>query len=205
MKTLPYVAQARLETALGTMTAAATARGLAGLWFDGQRHHPGPIDAPVNERDPFITQARRELQAYFASGAARAAGFEVALDPQGTPFQQSVWALLRGIGCAQLARYGELAQRLGRPLAARAVGAAVGRNPLSIIVPCHRVLGQDGSLTGYAGGLERKRALLMLEGALTNSNANASAGADADTKADAGSAARAEPDAAAQARLALAA
>ena len=164
----PYVAQARLGTPLGTMTAASTARGLAGLWFDGQRHHPGPIEAPVNERDPYIAQARRELTAYFGSGGARAAGFDVPLDAQGTPFQQSVWALLRTIRCTQLSRYGELARRLGRPQAARAVGAAVGRNPLSIIVPCHRVLGQDGSLTGYAGGLPRKRALLRLEGALVD-------------------------------------
>jgi methylated-DNA-[protein]-cysteine S-methyltransferase len=160
-----FTAQARLATPLGPMTAAATARGLAGLWFDGQRHHPGPLEAPVHEHDRFIAQARRELALYFAGGPAAAAGFSVPLDPQGTPFQQSVWALLRGIGHAQLARYGDLARRLGRPQAARAVGAAVGRNPLSIIVPCHRVLGQDGSLTGYAGGLDRKRALLQLEGA----------------------------------------
>ncbi len=174
-----YVAQARLQTPLGPMTAASTARGLAGLWFDGQRHHPGPIDAAVNERDPFIAQARRELAAYFADGQARAAGFAVALDAQGTPFQQSVWALLRRIRCSQLESYGELARRLGMPQAARAVGTAVGRNPLSIIVPCHRVLGQDGSLTGYAGGLGRKRALLRLEGASIERDADADAVADA--------------------------
>ncbi len=162
----PLVAQARLDTPLGPMTAAATALGLAGLWFDGQQHHPGPLDAPVDEHHPHIAQARQELSRYFASAAARGAGFKVALDPQGTPFQRSVWALLRRIGCGELSRYGELASQLGRPRAARAVGAAVGRNPLSIIVPCHRVVGQDGALTGYAGGLARKRALLRLEGAL---------------------------------------
>jgi methylated-DNA-[protein]-cysteine S-methyltransferase len=162
-----YQAQARLSTPLGPMTAAATARGLAGLWFDGQRHHPGPLDAPVDERDPFIAAARRELAAYFASAAARAGGFHVPLDPQGTPFQRAVWQQLTAIACGRHHSYGALARRLGRPEAARAVGAAVGRNPLSIIVPCHRVLGRDGSLTGYAGGLERKSALLALEAAAT--------------------------------------
>ena len=164
LKTL-LVAQARIPTPLGPMTAAATAKGLAGLWFDGQKHHPGPLNAPVDESNRFIAQARRELGAYFAGGAAGRAGFQVALDPQGTAFQRSVWLRLASIGSGQLARYGQLATELGRPQAARAVGAAVGRNPLSIIVPCHRVLGQDGSLTGYAGGLPRKRALLGLEGA----------------------------------------
>ncbi|MBI5716260.1 MAG: methylated-DNA--[protein]-cysteine S-methyltransferase [Burkholderiales bacterium] len=147
------------------MTAAATARGLAGLWFDGQRHHPGPLAVPMDAHDPFIAQARRELAAWFASAAARRRGFAVALDPQGTEFQRGVWQLLLRIGSGGRSCYGELARRLGHPQAARAVGAAVGRNPISIIVPCHRVLGQDGSLTGYAGGLPRKRALLELEGA----------------------------------------
>jgi methylated-DNA-[protein]-cysteine S-methyltransferase len=161
-----WLAQARIDTPLGPMTAAATARGLAGLWFDSQKHHPGSLAAPVDADNPFIAHARRELDAWFASAAARRRGFAVALDPQGTAFQRSVWQMLRGIGCGDVARYGDLARRLGRPQAARAVGAAVGRNPISVIVPCHRVLGQDGSLTGYAGGLPRKRALLDLEGAL---------------------------------------
>lgn len=170
--TTSTVAQARFDTPLGPMTAAATARGLAGLWFDGQKHHPGPLAAPVDAHNEFIAQARRELNNYFASASARRAGFKVPLDAQGTAFQLAVWRQLRTIGCAQLARYGELARQLGRPLAARAVGAAVGRNPLSIIVPCHRVLGQDGSLTGYAGGLARKAALLQLEGAPMSNDAN---------------------------------
>lgn len=167
------LAQARIDTPLGAMTAAATARGLAGLWFDGQKHHPGPLAAPVDADNPFIAQARRELRAWFASAAARRRGFAVALDPQGTEFQRGVWQLLRGIGCGGVARYGDLARSIGRPQAARAVGAAVGRNPISVIVPCHRVLGQDGSLTGYAGGLPRKRALLELEGALADGMAEA--------------------------------
>jgi methylated-DNA-[protein]-cysteine S-methyltransferase len=169
------VAQARIETPLGPMTAAATAKGLAGLWFDGQRHHPGPLAAPVDEDNAFIAQARRELAAYFGRQAGRArgdraarapfAGFTVPLDPQGTAFQQRVWQRLVRIGDGRCSHYGELARQLGRPEAARAVGAAVGRNPISIIVPCHRVLGRDGSLTGYAGGLQRKSALLQLEDA----------------------------------------
>lgn len=157
------VAQARVSTPLGPMTAAATVHGLAGLWFDGQRHHPGLLAAPEDARNPFIVQAQRELSAWFAGAPARARGFAVALDLQGTEFQRRVWQLLLAIGCGEQARYGDIARRLGRPEAARAVGAAVGRNPVSIIVPCHRVLGHDGSLTGYAGGLVRKQSLLELE------------------------------------------
>ena len=148
------------------MTAAATARGLAGLWFDGQQHHPGPLAAPVDAANVHIALVRRELGTYFANTGKRATGFNVALDPQGTPFQRSVWQQLLRISCGDTSRYGELARQLGRPQAARAVGAAVGRNPVSIVVPCHRVLGQHGTLTGYAGGLPRKQALLRLEGAL---------------------------------------
>lgn len=171
------VAQGRIDTPLGPMTAAATTQGLAGLWFDGQKHHPGPLAAPLDDRNRFIAQARRELAAYFArreaastqqgtAGIARKAAFSVPLDPQGTPFQRSVWQQMLGIRSGQCSHYGALARELGRPEAARAVGAAVGRNPISIIVPCHRVLGSDGSLTGYAGGLARKTALLELEGAM---------------------------------------
>jgi methylated-DNA-[protein]-cysteine S-methyltransferase len=172
------VAQGRIDTPLGPMTAAATAKGLAGLWFDGQKHHPGDLDVPVDDGNRFIAQARRELGAYFAgrvvsgrgstTAAAATAGhkpFTVPLDPQGTPFQRSVWQRLLRIRAGQCSHYGDLARELGRPAAARAVGAAVGRNPISVIVPCHRVLGRDGALTGYAGGLPRKSALLALEGA----------------------------------------
>ncbi len=163
LKTNPFIAQARIETPLGPLTAAATARGLAGLWFDGQSHHPGELMAPKQEADPFISAARSELKAYWKDGRTV---FAVPLDPQGTAFQRSVWRLLRAIAPGQLESYGAMATRLGQPQAARAVGAAVGRNPLSIIVPCHRVVGASGALTGYAGGLARKQALLQLEGAL---------------------------------------
>jgi methylated-DNA-[protein]-cysteine S-methyltransferase len=164
-----YTAQARTETPLGPVLLAATERGLAGVWFDGQAHHPGAIDAPVNPAQPFIAQAVRELRAYFAQDAghgAAASPFSVPLDAAGTEFQRAVWAELLRIAPGATSSYGEIARRSGRPAAFRAVGAAVGRNPLSVIVPCHRVLGSDGSMTGYAGGLPRKQALLLLEGAL---------------------------------------
>lgn len=159
------VAQARIDSPLGPITLAATARGLAGLWFDGQKHHPGALDAPRDETQPFIAQARAELQRYWQGGAAEGACFEVPLDAQGTPFQHAVWQALRDIPAGRTSSYAAVAARVGAPAAVRAAGSAIGRNPLSIIVPCHRVLGRDGSLTGYAGGLARKQALLQLEGA----------------------------------------
>lgn len=155
-------AQARIPSPLGPLTLAATAQGLAGVWFDDQAHGPGPIAAPVDTTHPHLAQAARELLAYFG-GAARA--FSVPLDAAGTPFQRAVWQALCGIAPGTTTTYGEIARRVGRPAAVRAVGAAVGRNPVGIIVPCHRVIGSDGSLTGYAGGLDRKRALLRLENA----------------------------------------
>ena len=160
--TITFAAQCRIDTPLGAMTLAATERGLAGAWFDGQAHHPGELDAPMDAAQPWLQQGARELQDYFTG---RRRSFSVPLDPQGTPFQQRVWQLLRAIPHGALHRYGDIARDLGNPDAARAVGAAVGRNPLSVIVPCHRVVGRDGSLTGYAGGLPRKQALLTLEGA----------------------------------------
>jgi methylated-DNA-[protein]-cysteine S-methyltransferase len=155
-------AQCRIDTPLGPLTLAASARGLAGAWFDGQAHHPGPIDAPVNPEHPHLARAAREFAAYFAGRATR---FGVPLDAAGTEFQQAVWRALLAVAPGATTSYGEVARRIGRAAAVRAVGAAVGRNPISVVVPCHRVLGRDGSLTGYAGGLDRKRALLALEGA----------------------------------------
>jgi len=141
------VAQARADTPLGTIVLAATSRGLAGLWFDGQAHHPGPLAAPDDAANPFIAQTLRELVAYWRSGRVH---FRTPLDPLGTPFQQRVWHALRGIVAGSTTTYGALAAALGRPTAVRAVGAAVGRNPLSIVVPCHRVVGRDGALTTLA-------------------------------------------------------
>jgi len=159
MKT-DLVAQCRIDTPLGPLTLAATGRGLAAALFDAQRHHPGEIPAPPRPGQAHLAQAAHELAAYFA-GTLR--HFTVPLDPRGTPFQQQVWRALLGIAPGHTTSYGALAAQVGRPAAARAVGAAVGRNPIAIIVPCHRVVGSDGSLTGYAGGLPRKRALLALE------------------------------------------
>ena len=159
-----FIAQCRIDTPLGPMTLAATARGLAGAWFDAQSHHPGVLQAEVDAAHPVLVQAARELAEYFAGTRQT---FDVTLDAQGTAFQHRVWQALRRIHRGQLHTYGAIAQQLGLPAAARAVGAAVGRNPLSVIVPCHRVVGRDGSLTGYAGGLPRKQALLVLEGAAT--------------------------------------
>ncbi|HXD42010.1 MAG TPA: methylated-DNA--[protein]-cysteine S-methyltransferase [Ramlibacter sp.] len=164
MKFHPSIVQTRYASPLGPMIVAATDRGLAGLWFEGQRHLPDSSAWPEQPGHPVLRQAIAQLQEYFAGGRT---GFDLPLDLQGgTAFQQSVWQALLAIPRGDTTSYGALSQRIGQPAAVRAVGAAVGRNPLSIIVPCHRVLGADGSLTGYAGGLERKSALLQLERAL---------------------------------------
>ena len=159
----PLAAQARADTPLGPILLAATEGGLAGLWFEGQKHHPGDLDAPVDASQRWIAQALAELPAYWQSGKTV---FRVSLDPQGSDFQRAVWAALQRIATGTTASYGALAASLGRASAVRAVAAAIGRNPVSVIVPCHRVLGATGALTGYAGGIERKAALLRLEGAL---------------------------------------
>ncbi len=149
---------------LGPMSLAATGRGLAGAWFDGQKHMPDMEGWALQPDHPILLQAQAELGDYFAG---QRQVFEVPLDIQnGTAFQQQVWQALRGIASAATTSYGALALRIGRPAAVRAVGAAVGRNPISIIVPCHRVVGAQGALIGYAGGLERKVALLQLEQAM---------------------------------------
>jgi methylated-DNA-[protein]-cysteine S-methyltransferase len=153
-------AQARFDSPLGRMLLARTDKGLAGVWFDAQRWHPEPFDAPERPDDPLLQEAARQLGEYFAGTRA---DFDLPLDLQGTPFQQSVWQALLAIDAGATQSYAEVARRVGSPQAVRAVGAAVGRNPVSLIVPCHRVVGTDGSLTGYAGGLDRKRALLALE------------------------------------------
>lgn len=156
------IAQARLATPLGAMTAAATAAGLAGLWFDGQAHHPGPLALPVDPAQRWLQAATVALQAYFAGRPEPLAG--LALDLHGTPFQRAVWRALLALPAGATATYAGIAAAAGSPAGMRAAGAAIGRNPVSVLVPCHRVLGSDGSLTGYAGGLERKRALLRHEG-----------------------------------------
>lgn len=153
-------AQTHWSSPLGGMRLARTTDGLAGLWFDGQRHHPGPLPVPEAPDDPLLRAVIDHLQACLAG---RQPPFTLPLDLHGTPFQRAVWQALRAIAPGRTRTYGEIAEAIGAPAAVRAVGAAVGRNPVSVIVPCHRVLGRDGSLTGYAGGLDRKRALLALE------------------------------------------
>jgi methylated-DNA-[protein]-cysteine S-methyltransferase len=169
MMTNTWQAQCRATTPLGPMTLVATATGLAGAWFDDQKHRPTQINVPPAPEHPVLVRAAAQLQAYFSSPATaqRACGFvfDLPLQPQGTAFQQAVWQALLVLAPGDLLSYGALAQQLGRPAAARAVGAAVGRNPIGIIIPCHRVVGSGGALTGYAGGLHRKTALLLHEGA----------------------------------------
>lgn len=142
----------------GTMTLAGDARGLThALWTDD------PTDVGESRDDEGVVhleQARREISEY-AAGARRA--FGVRLAAAGTPFQRGVWSELARIPWGETVSYGELARRVGRPGAVRAVGAASARNPISILLPCHRVIGSDGRLTGYAGGLTVKEALLRLE------------------------------------------
>ena len=156
----PFEAQCRLATPLGALTLAANAQGLAGAWFDGQAHHPGALAVPVDGQQRWLRAATEQLSAYFA-GSLRE--FSLPLHAAGTPWQHAVWGELQAIGCGAHTDYGAIARALGKPQASRAVGAAVGRNPLSVVVPCHRVLGRDGALTGYAGGLDRKRWLLRHE------------------------------------------
>ncbi|WP_341910756.1 methylated-DNA--[protein]-cysteine S-methyltransferase [Polaromonas sp. YR568] len=210
MKFDTSIVQTRFQSPLGTIIIAATARGLAGLWFEGQRHLPPELLAPTlgtdvsslppegalrlrpgkagsaapagGEKDPatvasprratwpsdpdhpVLKEVMQQLTAYFAGQRSR---FDVPLDlAHGTAFQQSVWQALLAIPQGDTASYSEVGRRIGKPAAVRAVGAAVGRNPVSIIVPCHRVMGANGALTGYAGGLDRKTALLQLEGVL---------------------------------------
>jgi len=162
MKHAPDTVQLRADTPLGPVFLAATPRGLCGLWFQGQRHAPDLAAWPEATDHPLLTEARTQLVSYFA-GHRQA--FSLPLDlSAGTAFQQAVWQALLTIPTGSHCSYGALAAQIGRPTAVRALGAAVGRNPLSVVVPCHRVLGADGSLTGYAGGLDRKVALLRLEG-----------------------------------------
>ena len=161
-------AQATVASPLGAILLVRTAKGLAGAWFEGQKHHPGPLAAPELPNDPLLASAAAQLRAYFAGESSH---FDLPLDLQGTPFQCAVWQALLGIAPGALSSYGAIAAAVGSTSAVRAVGGAVGRNPLSVIVPCHRVVGRDGSMTGYAGGVPRKQALLALEGALRSAPA----------------------------------
>ena len=159
MNTVTYYDQ--ISSPLGPLVLASDGAALTGVWFDGQRYQ-----RPINEawqcgRDlPILHRAAAELAEYFA-GERREFGLPLA--PAGTPFQRAVWDAIARVPCGETITYRELAARAGQPRAIRAAGAATGRNPVSIVIPCHRIVGANGALTGYAGGLERKRALLTLE------------------------------------------
>ena len=161
-------AQCTVETPLGPVLLARTAKGLAGAWFKGQKHHPGALAAPVQPGDPLLKAATGQLCRYFAGETVV---FDLPLDLLGTVFQKLVWQALLAIPLGSTSSYGDIARGVTAASAVRAVGGAVGRNPVSVIVPCHRVIGANGSLTGYAGGIDRKLALLALEGAASSGRA----------------------------------
>jgi methylated-DNA-[protein]-cysteine S-methyltransferase len=152
-----------IDSPIGPLTLVTDGEALTGLYMEVHRHaRPaswGPRVAP-EEAPGVLRETARQLAEYFAGERT---DFDLPLRPHGTPFQQAVWTALRSIGYAETISYAELARRVGSPSASRAVGLANGRNPISVVVPCHRVIGADGSLTGYGGGLERKRLLLELE------------------------------------------
>jgi methylated-DNA-[protein]-cysteine S-methyltransferase len=156
MKTYDYY-----DSPHGRMLLVAGGDGLAGVYFDGQKYHPElEREWRRDARHAVLAQAKRELAEYFA-GERKV--FDTPLAPEGTAFQKSVWRAISTVAFGDTITYDALARRAGAPGGARAAGAATGRNPLTILVPCHRIVGSDGSLTGYAGGLARKRALLALE------------------------------------------
>ncbi len=156
-----------MRTPIGPLTLVVDAEALVAVITDGQRHAPGP--QAWGSADPTAaSEAVDQLTQYFAGLRT---SFALPLAAAGSDFQQRVWAVIAQIPFGQTRTYGQLADLLGAPGAARAVGAATGRNPLSIVVPCHRVVGASGSLTGYAGGLDRKRWLLQHEQAVLRDHA----------------------------------
>lgn len=149
---------------IGAITASSDGNAVTGLHIEGDRYFTAvPAEWVRDDSNAVLRQLKIELAEYFAGKRAQ---FDVPVTFKGTEFQQSVWTALQTIGQSETTSYGALAAAIGRPKAVRAVGTAVGRNPLCIVVPCHRVLASDGSLGGYVAGLERKRHLLTLEGAL---------------------------------------
>ena len=152
---------------LGGILLAADGEGLTGLWFEGQKYYARGLDAGAREKNlPVFDQTARWLDLYFSG---REPEFTPPLHLTGTPFQITVWNELLTVPYGETETYGGLAVRCGfSEVSARAVGGAVGHNPVSVIVPCHRVVGADGSLTGYAGGTDRKRKLLALERKILN-------------------------------------
>lgn len=154
--------QTRLATPLGELTLTASATALTGVYFPTSRHGAPPgEDRTTSDPSPILARAREQLEEYFAGTRST---FDLPLEAKGTSFEQRVWDALRRIPYGTTTSYGELARRLGDPKASRAVGIANARNPIPIIIPCHRVIGANGDLTGYGGGLDRKLWLLKREG-----------------------------------------
>lgn len=149
------------DSPLGAMLAVSDGGALCGLYFVNGRDAPRVrADWRQDPAAPPFDRLATELDEYWAGARRR---FDIPIRLEGTPFQRAVWAAIAGIPYGETVSYRELAERIGRRAAVRAAGAATGRNPVSIVVPCHRVVGADGSLVGYGGGLDRKRALLELE------------------------------------------
>lgn len=158
----PRIVQSHITSPLGDVLLAATEQGLSGVWFvQGQLHMPDSSQWTTDEAHPTLLAAAQQLNDYF-SGQRK--NFDLPLQPAwGTPFQRAVWQALQRIPYAHTSTYGDIARDIGNPKAVRAVGAAIGQNPHSIVVPCHRVVGANGSLTGFSGGLVRKKHLLHHE------------------------------------------
>jgi len=155
------LAYKKIESSIGTLKLVASDKGLVAiLWEKDSPRRVRLSELVANEQHPVLVETERQLEEYFAG---KRKTFSVALDLRGTRFQKDVWEALLAIPFGETRSYGQLARQLGNPRATRAVGAANGRNPVSIIVPCHRVIGSSGKLTGFAGGLEAKAHLLRLE------------------------------------------
>jgi len=149
-----------MESPVGPLTIAGESAGLCFILFTAGRRAAGPQPDWIESERGIVRETVRQLKAYFARRLTR---FDLPLTPAGTSFQLAVWNELQRIPYGEVISYGELARRLGKPRASRAVGAANGANPIPVVVPCHRVIGGDGSLTGYGGGLAIKEALLAHE------------------------------------------
>jgi methylated-DNA-[protein]-cysteine S-methyltransferase len=152
-------------TTLGEVLLAANSQGLVGVWFDKQHHFPNTTGWQGVQAHGLLRETHAQIEQYL-NGQRQRFDLPLAL-VSCTPFQLRVWEALQAIPYGQTTHYGHIAQQVGSPAAVRAVGAAIGRNPLIMVIPCHRVLGAKGALTGYAGGLARKHTLLALEAAHT--------------------------------------
>jgi methylated-DNA-[protein]-cysteine S-methyltransferase len=151
----------KISSPVGLLTVASDGENVTGLWIEGQKYFASTLGLHVEEKDlPVFDSARKWLERYFSGNEP---DFMPPLEPEGTPFQRTVWDVLRTLPYGQVVTYGDVAARIGQPEAMRAVGATVGRNPISILIPCHRVISAKGSLTGYAAGIEKKKWLLRLE------------------------------------------